>query len=196
MAIGRRESADGIIQMLSVELAKNTRVYFESTDIAYRRTKNYYRNVIDPKCKGIKDPNITDSIVLEYRKLVARNFKEDEILNYFKYYKTYCNLEVGVEENIIKSLFQNPDCIATKKQRYIYNLVKDGLYFDNLLRLYYKIMMKLAELKKSQTFCIFPSFGNFNVPYIPFCSTAIADLLAKFKLAKERRMQVIYIQIT
>ena len=182
--------------MLSIDLAKNTRMYFESTGIAHRRTRNYYRDAIDPKCKSIKDPNINDSIVLEYRKLVARDFKEDGILNYFRYYKTYCNLEVGVEENIIKSLIQNPDCIANIKQRYIYNLVKDGLYFDNLLRLYYKIMNKLTELKKSQKFCIFPSFGGFNVPYIPFCTTMIADLLAKFKLAKDRKQMVIYIQIT
>ena len=109
LAIGRRETADGIIKVLNVDLAKNTRVYFESFDIAHRWTRNYYRNAIDPKCKNIQDPKIT---ILEWRKLIARKFELVEIVNYFKYYKTYCNLEVGFE-----SLFNNQDCIATKKQR-------------------------------------------------------------------------------
>ena len=142
LAIGLRESADNIISMLSIDIAKNTRVYFESTDIAHRRTRNYYRDAI-------------------------RNAKASK--NRTSTTQSYWNTA-------------NWSLAILKKTR-------SWTISDITKRIVICIFVFVL------TYCIFPSFGGFNVPYIPFCTTMIDDLLAKFKLAKDRKQIIIYIQI-
>lgn len=196
--------------MIRRQLATCAQTYIDNSTVVYKRTIRYYKKdkeLKNERCKldnkKLYELKSSDPLILEFQNL--RTHTLEEIKNYANYYISnncdpklkYEDINFDVIQSIIdKTEFTKKNNIKTINNYYIF--VK-GLYFNKLMRFYYKLMNKYEELnklivkgKQLKKFSIFPSFGQFTIPYIPFTPTAILELIFKLELIENPRKMVIF----